>query len=144
MSKKDEEHKKVLSCGGVVWRRYEGRLQLLLVKQFSHQDRWGVPKGHIQKGETLEQCALREIKEETGVDVKLDKCRLPEVVVSYRDEVKTVVTWLAEVVGSQEPHHDDACSEVVDARWFDIDKLPTILMYQQPLITAALRALENV
>jgi 8-oxo-dGTP diphosphatase len=140
MTKKDKERKQVLSCGGVVWRSHEGHMQLLLVKQFAHKDRWGIPKGHICKDESPEQCAVREIFEETGVHVSLG-LTLPEVIASYRDEDKTVMSWLAEVVGPTTPRHDGADSEVADAQWFDIDRLPSILVYQQPVIATAIQRL---
>jgi len=54
-----------LSAGGVVVRMREGVVEILLIKdRFGH---WTWPKGHIDKGETLEETALREIMEETGL-----------------------------------------------------------------------------
>jgi len=56
---------KELSAGGVVYRKISGKLEIQLI-----QDRFGkvsLPKGKIEDGETLEQTALREIEEETGI-----------------------------------------------------------------------------
>lgn len=56
---------KEISAGGVVYRRLEGRLEILLI-----QDRFGkitLPKGKMEPGETMEETALREIREETGI-----------------------------------------------------------------------------
>jgi len=56
---------KEISAGGVVYRNYEGSLQVQLI-----QDRYGkitLPKGKMEPGETIEQTALREIAEETGI-----------------------------------------------------------------------------
>lgn len=53
----------VFSSGYLVFRL--GRpIQFLLMK---HQDRWDLPKGHLDPGETSEQAALRELREETGI-----------------------------------------------------------------------------
>ncbi|MDQ1912903.1 NUDIX domain-containing protein [Paenibacillus sp. GD4] len=54
-----------ISAGGVVYRRFEGQLQIQMI-----QDRYGkitLPKGKMETGETIEQTALREILEETGI-----------------------------------------------------------------------------
>lgn len=56
---------KEISAGGVVFRRVDGQLQIQLI-----QDRYGkisLPKGKMEAGETIEQTALREIHEETGL-----------------------------------------------------------------------------
>lgn len=53
------------SSGGVVARRVEGSILLLLIRD--PYGRWGLPKGHIEEGETTEEAALREVTEETGL-----------------------------------------------------------------------------
>jgi 8-oxo-dGTP pyrophosphatase MutT (NUDIX family) len=140
METSDMTRKKTTSCGGVVWRVRDGRYELLLVKQFANSNRWGVPKGHQHEGESLEQTAKREIREEAGVEVELSE-RLQDTFIAYGDEDKTVCVWLAHVVGNDEPRHDDPDSEVADARWFPIDSLPDIMVYQRPLIASAVNVL---
>ena len=58
------------SCGAVVYTLVNGD-RLYLVEQM-RGGHWGVPKGHVEDGETEEETALREIKEEVGLDVILD------------------------------------------------------------------------
>lgn len=56
---------KEISAGGVVYRRVDGRIEIQLIR-----DRFGkitLPKGKMEPGETVEQTALREIEEETGI-----------------------------------------------------------------------------
>ena len=142
MSKKNKERRKTTSCGAVVWRVREGKLELLLIKQFEHRDSWGIPKGHVDAGESLETCALREVREETGVAVRLVE-RLPDCSCFVKHEDKTVVSWLAVPVDANaEPAHDDPDSEVADARWIPVDQLPRIHVYQQPLIAVAIGRLQ--
>lgn len=137
---KNCKRKKTTSCGALPWRIQEGRIQILLIKQFQHRDRWGIPKGHVDEGETLEECAIREVREEAGVDVKLG-ARLQDAFIKNDTEDKTVVSWLAVPVGSHEPNHNDPDSEVADARWFDVDGLPEIMVYQRPLLASAVNAI---
>jgi 8-oxo-dGTP pyrophosphatase MutT (NUDIX family) len=54
------------SAGGVVFRLDAGRPSYLLIRD-SYKN-WGFPKGHIETGEQPETAALREVKEETGLD----------------------------------------------------------------------------
>ena len=54
------------SAGGVVYRLHEGGALFLLIRD-SYQN-WGFPKGHLESGERAEEAALREVREETGID----------------------------------------------------------------------------
>ena len=63
--------KQVKSCGVFVMRR-KPELSFLLMR---HADRWDLPKGHVDAGESDLQCAMRELYEETGItarDIQLD------------------------------------------------------------------------
>ncbi len=55
---------KQFSAGGIVIKRSNGTKVLLIKDRFG---KWTWPKGHIEKGETSEDAALREITEETGL-----------------------------------------------------------------------------
>ena len=56
--------RRVRSCGVLLMTRAEPRSFLLM----KHADRWDLPKGHVDPGESDLECALREFEEETGVD----------------------------------------------------------------------------
>lgn len=142
MNKNNKEHRETTSCGAVVWRVNKGKIELLLIKQFAHKDSWGIPKGHIDTGESLEECAIREVREETGVTVKLEQ-RLPDCQTYFKNETKTVMSWLATAIGDSEPKHDDPDNEVADARWIPVDELPKIHMYQQSLIAVVVGMLRE-
>ena len=53
------------TAGGVVFRRGEKGVEILLIQDA--KDRWTIPKGHIEEGETAQQTARREIGEEAGL-----------------------------------------------------------------------------
>lgn len=54
------------SAGGVVLRRVGPDLHVLLI--LDPYGRWGLPKGHVEEGERTEEAALREVREETGLE----------------------------------------------------------------------------
>ncbi len=54
------------SAGGVVYRLEQGDPLFLLIRD-SYQN-WGFPKGHLESGELAEDAAMREVREETGID----------------------------------------------------------------------------
>ncbi len=140
MTKKKKDKQKSTSCGAVVWRVVDDRYQILLIKQFQNKDSWGIPKGHINKGESHEECALREVFEETGVAVRLG-AKLNPTNAIFRHEIKTVISYLARPTGNEEPSPHGPESEVADAKWFFIDELPQIHMYQQILIASTIKLL---
>ena len=53
------------SSGGVVVRRVDGIVHLLLIRD--PYGKWGLPKGHVENGESSREAALREVREETGL-----------------------------------------------------------------------------
>ncbi|WP_274651938.1 NUDIX hydrolase [Paenibacillus humicola] len=85
---------KEISAGGVVYRRVNGELQIQLI-----QDRYGkisLPKGKMEPGETVEQTALREILEETGMEGKI---------ISPIDQIKYTYTHEAKGTVDKEVHY---------------------------------------
>jgi ADP-ribose pyrophosphatase YjhB (NUDIX family) len=60
-----------VSCGGIVIHR--GKILLLYKNQNGRYIGWVLPRGTVEKGETYKQTALREVKEEAGVDAKIAK-----------------------------------------------------------------------
>ena len=58
------------SCGAIIYYKTKQNTKVLLVKN-NNGRYWSFPKGHIEEGETEEETAIREIKEETGLDVTI-------------------------------------------------------------------------
>jgi len=107
------EKRTVRAAGGVVSRTDpEAGFELVIVHRPKYSD-WSLPKGKLERGETEEQAALREVEEETGLRCSL---RRPLGVVSYTDphgRPKTVHYWEMSVDGgSFEPNR-----EVDELRW---------------------------
>ena len=144
MKKKSPERKKSISCGAVVYRHGVNwqDTEILLVKQFSSNDGWGIPKGHINLNETFEDCAKRETQEETGININLGQ-RLKNARAIYKTEEKTIVSFLATQHCTGSVNFRGSESEVVDARWHRIDSLPRIYTYQQSIVEEALSILKD-
>lgn len=58
-------------AGGIVYRMSRGKPQILLVTARRRPDVWVFPKGHIERDETAEEAAVREVEEESGVSAAI-------------------------------------------------------------------------
>jgi 8-oxo-dGTP pyrophosphatase MutT (NUDIX family) len=115
------------SCGALVFRKEQGRLDMLVLK---HRlgGHWSFPKGHVEDGETEPQTALREVKEETGLSVLLLEGFRYQVSYSPRSGVdKDVVYFLGYAGDSRTTCQEEEVSEI---RWIDIAKCHEYLTYQ--------------
>ena len=115
----------VRAAGGVVWRMAKGGPQVLVVHRPKYDD-WSLPKGKREPGETDEQCAVREVDEETGLRVTLGRELLPT---SYRDRKgrdKVVRYWEMTVAAGSVFTPND---EVDELRWVALDEAAAILTY---------------
>lgn len=104
----------------------------------------GIPKGHMHDGETVEQCALREVLEETGLVVELGHRLTPISATIRHREIKTVIAFLAQVTGDDTPNINHPNCEVVGCQWFNVDRLPRIHLYQQTLVEEAVKLLRSM
>ncbi len=132
-----------VSAGGVVWRHGQGGLEIVVCGRRSDRS-WMLPKGTPDVGESLEQTAIREVREETGLDVVLG-ATLPTIEywftmhgVRYH---KRVHHWLMEPTGGDIANHDHEFDDVV---WMPVDEALRKVNYanQRRVIAEAARTLE--
>ena len=69
-SKKNKSRETVKAAGALVWREKGKHLEVLLVHRPRYDD-WSIPKGKVDSCESVRTCAVREVAEETGVQVIL-------------------------------------------------------------------------
>ena len=83
------------TAGGIVFRHNDkGDIEILLIQDA--KDRWTIPKGHIEEGETAQETALREIHEEAGLEFTEAICWLGKIHFRYR-RVSTLVLMTTQI-----------------------------------------------
>lgn len=109
--------------------------QVLLIRrgQPPRQGEWGIPGGALEVGETWRQAAVREVREECGIEITLGKI-IDVVDIVLRDGDERVQHHYAIVDFAAEYLSGDlhAASDVLDARWVALDELST---YALPSMT---------
>lgn len=78
-------------AGGIVYRKENGRVEFLLVTSNSNHNRWIIPAGHVEIGETAPETALREVAEEAGVDAAIVSDLGNLSYIWYRSNQKTLI-----------------------------------------------------
>ena len=116
------------SAGGVVHRRVDGRLEFLLVHRRVPR-LWALPKGTPDAGETVEETAKRETREETGIEVEIEAPLRSIRYFFVRGRTrfhKTVHFFLMRPVGGAIENHDAEFDEV---RWVPAEEALRLLTH---------------
>ena len=115
------------SCGAIVYRKHHGNLEILLIKHVN-SGHWSFPKGHVENDETEVETAIREIKEETGLDVIIDPT-FRETVTYFpkKDTQKVVVYFIAKAKNYDYVRQEE---EIADIKWVDVGYATSVLTYE--------------
>lgn len=119
------------AAGGIVWRRRSGvsggrpGVELLTIHRPSYDD-WTFPKGKVDPGETVQQTAVREIAEETGVRVRLAHPLSP-VEYPVSSGRKHISYWVARPRGEESTFTPN--DEVDEVRWVRPSAVADLLTY---------------
>lgn len=121
------------SAGGVLVRAIRGRPHVATIRPAGRERVWALPKGHIDAGETAAETAVREVREETGVQGRL---------VEKLGDVRYVYTWQGERIfkvvsffllragrGRIGAIDESMRIEVAEARWLPLEDAPRLLTY---------------
>jgi 8-oxo-dGTP pyrophosphatase MutT (NUDIX family) len=129
--------KQQFSAGGVVYRKAGDKIEVVILTRGEGKI-FCLPKGKIEKPETPQQAALREIKEETGltgaIEKELGKINYwfysdEDIIPPQRDKVrvyKTVHFYLVKFESGNTSDHD---TDAEDVRWLPIDEALKIMSY---------------
>ena len=112
----------------------ETRTQILLIRWRNPlgQRVWGFPGGHIKMGEKVKDALIREVREETGYDIEVDRLLGVYDNIVRDDSSKNLVAhiiniiWIAKIVSGTLNFHRD--KEIVRARWFPFARAKKLRM----------------
>jgi 8-oxo-dGTP diphosphatase len=125
----------VRAAGGLIWRDHvvvgpdgERRptVEVVLIHRPGHDD-WSFPKGKLDRGESSEAAALREVEEETGLVCELGDEVAPARYLDGKGRLKEVRYWIMTVVDPGTWAPDD---EVDNRRWVAVEEAAGILTYE--------------
>ena len=117
----DPEEAEVKAAGGVVVR--DGRVAVVHRPRY---DDWSLPKGKLDHGESWEQCALREVREETGLHCTLGQELSSTSYTDRKGRAKVVRYWRMDIE-SEDPFAPD--EEVDELRWLAPGQAAGLLTY---------------
>lgn len=140
---KTEQH---VSAGGLVYRHEGTATEVIFISKLNGKV-WCLPKGHVERGESFEQAAQREVQEETGV-VATVRQKLGDVQYWYYDKwekkrIFKIVHFFLLTYEKGDPRNHDR--EVDDARWFKLETAKPLLTYpsEKQIFQKALRLLTS-
>lgn len=121
-----EFERTTLAAGAVLWRGDLADAESVEVACIHrpHYDDWSLAKGKLDPGESLIATAVREIKEETGYDIRLGKL-IGKTVYPVKNTTKVVYYWTGEVTGGEFEPND----EVDEIRWLPIADAMELMSY---------------
>lgn len=136
-----------ISAGGVAFRQTNSRLEVALIS-VAPTGRWQLPKGLIDAGETPEQAAQREVREEAGIETELlEKIKTIEYWYfgEYKNERarfhKLVHFYLMKYADGDVADHDH---EVIEARWVEASDAIKMLAFsaERKIVEAAIKMID--
>lgn len=114
------------SCGALVFRERGGKLELLLIRH-RFGGHWSFPKGHVEAGENEQQTALREVREETGLEIELVDGFRQSVEYFPKPYIKKQVVYFLGRAVNDDTHMQE--EEISELRWVAIDEAQRMVTF---------------
>lgn len=118
--------RKEKSCGAVIYKYIDNELFILLLKH--NLGHWSFAKGHVEDSETEQETAIREIKEETNLDVTINSDFRYVITYSpYEGAIKDVIYFLATTNSDNIKAQQ---SEISEIKWFKYEDAISMITYE--------------
>ena len=126
-----QEFKLVNAAGGVV-KNAENKVLFIF-----RLGKWDLPKGKVDKGETLEEAAIREVEEECGINKLIITEKITITYHTYTLKDKNIVKashWYSMTTADNRPLKPQTEENITDARWVSEKEIPDLLKDAYPSI----------
>lgn len=124
----------------IIFKKTDNGIQVLLEKRGSipHKHDWTIPGGHVEKNETSQEAAVREIKEETGLSVNVNDIKLVKFK-KYRKNKYNCI-YVTEYKGSEKVKPG---SDAEDLEWVNVELIPELIWDNKKFIQKGFKKLYN-
>lgn len=133
-----------VTADSLIFRECKKGYELLLIQRGRppFQGMWALPGGFLDMDETLEECALRELKEETGLQgIELHQFKAYSAI--DRDPRQRTIGIA--FIGIADPAAKaNAGDDAADAEWFELDKLPDLAFDHTQIVSEAIMTLPAI
>ena len=115
------------SCGAIIFAGDFDQIKVLLIKN-ENGGHWSFPKGHVDPGETEEQTAIREVSEETGLQIKINTPFKTQVSYLSSPDTQKEVIYFAAVSDVCETKNQPG--EIADSCWCDAQYATSLITFE--------------
>jgi 8-oxo-dGTP diphosphatase len=133
----------VLGVGAVVWNE---RHEVLLIRRSKppRQNKWSLPGGKVEFGETLRAAVTREVREETGLAIEIvGLIDVAELVLDRAAGAEDKHYVLVDFCARVRPGDVVAGSDAAEARWFSVAEIDTLSLWNETRRIIALSSTMN-